>query len=359
MKRPFFFAINMFKNHWLIIAVFVPSVFAPVARGEAVTPATQPSMKAVRAHEQQLAYDDAPRPSPDPGEMLLKVYAAGVNPVDWKMLGRSRRGQNADQAWIPGFDISGVVESVGSGVTKFKPGDEVFAFLALGRGGGYAEFAIVHETEAARKPQNIAHVAAASVPLVALTAWQALFDAGKLEAGQTVLIQGGAGGVGTMAVQLAKWKKARVIATASGKNVQFLRELGADDVIDYQTQKFEDVAKDIDLVLDTVGGETQTRSWNVLKKGGTLVSIVGPPSQELAKQHEARGVGILVKANADELEQIVKLLESGSLKPIVTEVFPLSEAAKAIEQSQTHHTRGKIVLRVVQGAGDATTSPPP
>src|SRR5439155_5518204 len=189
-----------------------------------------------------------------------------------------------------------------------------------------AEYAIVREPEVAPKPANVTHVAAASVPLVALTAWQALFDAGKLDKGQTVLIHGGAGGVGTMAVQLAKWKGARVIATASQKNLQFLRDLGADEPIDYENQKFEDVAKDVDVVLDTVGGDTQARSWAVLKKGGILVSIVGQPSRQLANEHDARAAGILVKPDAQELEQIGKLIESGTVKPVVTQVFPLADA---------------------------------
>jgi len=317
-----------------------------------LAPATQPSatMKAIRYHEHGpasvLKCEDVAKPVPGDGEMLVRVFAAGVNPVDWKL--RAGRGPIGNAGTTPGFDVSGAVESVGQGVSKFKAGDEIFAMVDLRRGGCYAEYAIVKESEAARKPAKISHTDAASVPLVALTAWQALFDAGKLEQGQTVLIHGGAGGVGSMAVQLAKWKGAHVIATASKENQDFLKQLGADETIDYRNQKFEEVAKSVDVVLDTVGGETQSRSWSALKKGGILVSIVGPPRPQA--NADARSAGILVHVDANELQQIATLLDEGKIKPVVTQVLPLSDATKAHEQSETKHTRGKIVLRVIEPA---------
>jgi NADPH:quinone reductase-like Zn-dependent oxidoreductase len=326
----------------IIQSLIVLALFAPATQDAA-------TMKAIRYHEHGpasvLKLEDAPKPAPGEGEMLVRVHAAGVNPVDWKI---RAGGRSMAKAYIPGFDVSGVVEHVGPNVTKFKAGDEIFAMVDLRRGGCYAEYATVKESEAAIKPAKVTHVGAASVPLVALTAWQALFDTAHLDKGQTVLIHGGAGGVGSMAVQLAKWKGAHVIATASQENLDFLKQLGADEVIDYRNEKFEELAKDVDVVLDTVGGDTQARSWPVLKKDGILVSIVGQPSQQKAQELGARGAGILVRVNADELAQISKLIDDGKLKPVVTHVFTLSEAAKAHEQSETRHTRGKIVLQVGQ-----------
>jgi NADPH:quinone reductase-like Zn-dependent oxidoreductase len=310
----------------------------------AAAPTTAPSMSAIRITEVDgkptPTLQTVTRPEPGKGDLLVRVYAAGVNPVDWKLSGRSRRD------FTPGFDIGGVVERVGDGVTKFKPGDAVFAFIALDRGGGYAEYTIVKESEAAMKPAKVSHVDAASVPLVALTAWQALFDTAHLEKGQTVLIHAGAGGVGSIAIQLAKWKGAHVIATASQENQEFLKQLGADETIDYRNQKFEDVAKDVDVVLDPIGGQTQQDSWKLLKKGGWLVSLLQRPSPQKAQELGVHATVILVHPDSNALTQIARLIDDGSIKPIVTYTFPLGDAAKAYEQSQTGHTRGKIVLKV-------------
>ena len=206
---------------------------------------------------------------------------------------------------------------------------------------------MVRETEVALKPKSIDHVHAAAIPLAALTAWQSLFDSAGLSAGQKVLIHAAAGGVGSFAVQLAKWKGAYVIGTASNRNQDFVRKLGADETIDYQTTRFEDVVHDVDVVFDTIGGDTQKRSWKVLKKGGILVSIVGPPSAEEAAAHGVRQASVFVQPSAAQLTELAKLVESGKLRPIVETVLPLSEARHAHELSQTGHTRGKIVLRVV------------
>lgn len=310
------------------------------------------TMKAVRIHEyggpEVLKYEDAPRPEPGPDEVLIRVHAAGVNPVDWKVrAGYAKDRLKYTMPFIPGWDVSGVVESVGSGATRLKKGDEVYSRPDISRDGSYAEYIVVKESEVALKPKSIDHVHAAAIPLAALTAWQALFDAGKLSADQTVLIHGAAGGVGSFAVQFAKLKGARVIGTASKKNHEFLRSLGADETIDYNTTKFEDVVRDVDVVLDTITGETADRSYQVIKKGGIYVSVLMPPSQEKAAAHGVRCAHTFVQPNVEQLNEIAKLVDSGKLKLTIEKVFPLAEVRAAQESNATGHTRGKIVLRVV------------
>jgi NADPH:quinone reductase-like Zn-dependent oxidoreductase len=311
------------------------------------------NMKAVRVHSyggpEVLRFEDAPRPTPGPGEVLIKAHAASVNPIDWKV----RAGYMKDfiplpLPFTPGWDVSGVVEAVGSGVTQFKKDDEVYARPNIMHDGygGYAEYAVAKETETALKPKSIDHVQAATIPVAAVTAWRALFDTAGLEKGQRVLIHGAAGGVGSFAVQLAKWKGAHVIGTASAKNQTFLRELGADEPIDYENSRFDDVVQDVDVVLDPIGGETQKRSWKVLKKGGILVSIVAPPSTEEATKHGVRSAFISANADTSVLREIARVIDSGKLKPIVETVLPLSEARKAHELNESGHARGKIVLKV-------------
>ncbi|HYO75053.1 MAG TPA: NADP-dependent oxidoreductase, partial [Thermoanaerobaculia bacterium] len=283
------------------------------------------------------------RPVPKAGELLVRVHAASVNPVDtYTRAGESHGITGATLPYVPGFDVSGVVEAVGPGVTSFRKGDAVFAMLDLRRGGGYAEYAIVKEAEAARKPKRWSHEEAAAVPLTALTAWQALFDTAELKAGQTVLVHAGAGGVGTMAIQLAKWKGARVIATASAANHDYLKKLGADVVIDYRTQKFEELVQDADVVLDPIGGDTQRRSVGVLKRGGMLVSIVGLGGAARSST-DVRAKSILVKPNGVQLAALAKLVT-----PTVSHTFTLDRAADAHVQSESGRTRGKIVLKVAR-----------
>lgn len=310
------------------------------------------TMKAVRFHEfggpEVLVLEDAPRPTPSKGEMLVRVHAAAVNPVDWKVRKGGLKSLHPDFPQIPGFDVSGVVVAAGEGVTRFRVGDAIFAYLNLRRGGAYAEYAIVREDEASAKPAKTDHVHAAAVPLAALTAWQALFDTAHLEAGQTVLIHGAAGGVGSFAVQLAKAKGAKVIGTCSEKNVAFLRDLGADRVVDYEKERFEDAVHDVDVVLDTVGADTLERSFAVVKTGGAIVSIVDRPNEAAAKERSVRASVILVKPDAEELGKIAALVDAGKVRPIVSEVLPLSEARRAQEASATGHTRGKIVLEIVK-----------
>ena len=213
-----------------------------------------------------------------------------------------------------------------------------------------AEYTIALHAELAPKPRSLDYVQAAGVPLVGLTAWQALFDHAGLSAGQSVLIHGAAGGVGSMAVQLARWAGAHVIGTASARNHDFLRELGANEVIDYTSTRFENVLRDVDIVLDTIGGDTMERSWGVLKKGGLLVSVFSPPAQEQAEAHGVRAVFFVVRPNRAELIQIAKLIDAGQLRPVIESVLPLSEARQAFERGLSGHTRGKIILLVADEA---------
>ncbi len=316
--------------------------------------ATSQTMKAIRIHNyggpEVLKYEDAPRPQPQAGEVLVRVHAAGVNPIDWKV----REGHMKD-FWphkfplILGWDLSGVVEELGKGPAaagRFKIGDEVYSLPDPTRNGAYADYIVVREPELARKPNSLHHICAAAIPLAALTAWQSLFDTAQLQPGQRVLIHAGSGGVGHLAVQLAKWKGAYVFATASTKNQDLLRELGVDEPIDYTQQRFEDIARKIDIVLDTLGGETQERSWSVLKKGGVLVSLVQPPSEEKAKELGVRAAIIGAQPNGAQLAEIAKIIEAGKLAPVIDRILPLSEARRAHELSQSGHTHGKIALRV-------------
>lgn len=309
------------------------------------------TMKAVRIHAyggpEMLVYEDVPLPQPGRDEILIRVHAAAVNPVDWKIREGHLKGMlDSHLPLIMGWDVSGTVEAVGPEVVRFKVGDEVFSRPDIVRDGAYAEFIVIRENETALKPQSIDHLHAAAIPLAGLTACKSLFAAAELSAGQTILIHGAAGGVGTYAVQLAKWKGARVIATASERNHDYLRELGADEVIAYQNVRFEDKVRDVDVVFDTIGGETQTRSWSVVKQGGVLVSIVTPPSQEEAAAHGARGEFVFIQPDAAELAEIAKLVDSGKIRVMVEAVLPLAEARRAQELSQNGHTRGKIVLKV-------------
>jgi NADPH:quinone reductase-like Zn-dependent oxidoreductase len=312
---------------------------------------TQPMMKAIVVHEyggaEVLHYEEAPRPQPNDNEVLIRVLAASVNPVDAAI----RSGKYAEYfhtklPLIPGMDAAGVIEKAGSKITTLKAGDPVYAFFTLREEGGYAEFALAKEGEVARKPSSITYEEAAAVPAAGSTAWQALVDAAKLGPGQTVLIHGGSGGVGHFAIQIAKARGARVIATASTANQEFLKKLGVDQAIDYTATKFEDVVKDVDVVLDAVGGDTLRRSYSVVKKGGIIVTIAGEPDQAALDAHGIRGVSISAAPKSETFAELTRLIEDGKVKPVVTQVFPLAEVAKAQEQIATRHTRGKIILRV-------------
>jgi len=326
-------------------------VFVATAWIAATPLAYSATMKAIVAHEyggpEVLKYEDAPRPEPKEDEILVRVIAAGVNPVDGMIRsGMFAKNQKLTSPMIPGGDIAGVVEKTGDKMTKFKKGDPIYAYLSLKNNGGYAEYAVAKEKEAAAKPKSISYDEAAAVPIVALTAWQALVDSAKLSAGQSVLIHGGSGGVGTFAIQIAKARGAKVFATASTPNQEFLKQLGAEVAIDYTKQKFEDVAKDVDVVLDSVGGDTLARSYGVVKKGGFIATLVSRVDQAELDKHGIRGASISVKPNAEELAEIGKLIDAKKIKVIVSQTFPLADAVKAQEQAATGHTRGKIVLKV-------------
>jgi NADPH:quinone reductase-like Zn-dependent oxidoreductase len=306
-------------------------------------------MKAVVVHEyggpEVLKFENAPRPEPRENEILVRVIAAGVNPVDSLIRsGKYAKFFGTTLPLIPGYDIAGVIEKTGTKITKLKIGDAVYGYPLWG--GGYAEYAVATEGEATAKPKSLNYIEAAAVPLVALTAWQALIDSAKLSAGQTVLIHGGSGGVGSFAIQIAKACGAKVIATASTKNQDLLKELGADVAIDYTTTKFEDVAKDVDVVLDSVGKDTLARSYGVLKKGGFVATLVARLDQAELDKHGIHGASISVKPDANELAEITKLIDDKKIKVIVSQVFPLTEAVKAQEQAATGHTRGKIVIKI-------------
>lgn len=310
------------------------------------------TMQALRIHgyggPEVLVLEEAPRPSPGEGELLVRIHAAAVNPVDWKI----REGHLKDMLHhklplIMGWDMSGTVVETGHGATRFEAGDEVFSRPDIMRDGTYAEYIVVRETEVALKPKTLDHLHAAAIPLAATTAWQALFDAAGLSQGQKVLIHAASGGVGSFAVQLAKWKGAYVIGTASARNHDYLRSLGADEVVDYRAVRFEEAVRDVDVVFDTMGGETQERSWKVLKPGGILVSILSPPSAETAAAHGLRQTFVFMQPNAAELTAMAKLVDAGKLKVLVETIVPLAEAKRAQELNRMGHTRGKIVLKVL------------
>ncbi len=315
-----------------------------------MTLAAQTSMKAIVIHQnggpEVLKYEDAPRPRPKDDEILIRVMAAAVNPVDVAI--REGRFGGGGFHFIPGMDVAGVVEQAGSKVTRFKKGDAVYAYLSFEEQGGYAEFVVTKENHAALKPKSIDFEHAAAVPLAATTAWQALVDKAGLKADQTVLIHGGSGGVGTFAVQIAKALGAKVIATASGANQDLLKQLGVDQPIDYTTTKFEDVVKDVDVVLNGVRGDSLARSYGVVKKGGIIVSITGPPDSAQLKKHGIRGTSFSAHPDAKILEELAKLIDSKRITPVVSAVIPLAEVTKAHEQIALQHTRGKIVLKVAE-----------
>jgi NADPH:quinone reductase-like Zn-dependent oxidoreductase len=309
----------------------------------------KPNMRAVVAHEygapDVLKIEQVPRPEPNDDEALVRVIASSVNPADPLTLsGKYANEFGTHLPLIPGYDIAGVVEKTGTNVTRLEVGDAVYGYPTFG--GGWADYVTVKEWEVGSKPKSLKFVEAAAVPMGALTAWQALVDVAKLQPGQTILIHGGSGGVGNFAVQIAKARGARVIATASTANQDLLKQLGADVAVDYTKTKFEDVAKDVDAVLDPVGKDTLARSYGVVKKGGIVMSLVARPDPAELQKHGIRGAGISAHADADDLTKIAQLIDAGQIKPIVTEVLPLTDAVKAQQQAATHHTRGKIVLRI-------------
>jgi len=308
-------------------------------------------MKAVEIYKnggpEVLQYEEAAKPQINPDDVLVKVYASGVNPVDYKVRnGDGRYAGNFPR--ILGWDFSGVIEQTGSKVRDWKPGDAVYGRPDINRNGTYAEYVAVRANEIARKPGSIDHKAASGVALAGLTAWQGLFKYGGLQPEKRVLIHGAAGGVGVFAVQFAKAKGAYVIGTASEKNILFLEELGADEVIDYEKEDFSAKLSDIDLVFDTRGGKVQQDSIKVLKPHAVLVSTVGIRYPETLKTKEIRGAAFMAQSVPADLQQIADLIDRGVVIPVVSEIFALKEAAKAQRLLEAGHTRGKIVLQVAE-----------
>ena len=334
-----------------------------------------PPMKAIAidryGDNSQVKLRELPDPVPGAGDLLVEVHAASINPVDFKIRdGKLKAIVPLKFPLVLGSDLSGVVRAVGAQVTGFKPGDEVFARVEKDRLGTYAELAALSASTAALKPKNLTHVEAASLPLVGLTAWQALVELIHLQAGQKVLIHAGAGGVGSFAIQLAKHLGATVATTASARNQVLCSQLGADVVIDYNKQRFEDAVHDCDAVLDTLGGDTLLRSFGVVKPGGTVVSIAALPDAATAEKWgmnpairlalrfltrkitaaaRARGVTyryLFMDPSGEQLAQIAALVEQGAIKPQVEKTFPLAETAAALAAVETGRTRGKVVVQI-------------
>jgi len=314
-------------------------------------------MRAIRLHgrggPEQLVYEESPAPTLEAGDALIRVHACSITRAEltWPPVHMAPDG-SIRPFIIPGHEVSGVVEAVAPGVTDVKVGDEVYALVDFDRVGGAAEYVAVRAAETAPKPSRLSHIEAAAVPLAGLTAWQALFAHAVLAKGQSVLIHGAAGGVGTYAVQFARLAGARVIGTAQAKDEELLRDLGADDVIDYTTTRFEDEVADVDVVFEVVGGDTLERSWRVLRPGGVLVTIASSeeanPPDKRAAEFGVRGLFFIVRPDRGQLIEIARLIDDGEVRPIIGSVFPLSRARDAFGEGLDRSRPGKIVLRVVE-----------
>lgn len=321
-------------------------------------------MKAVRLYNdgsnKQLVYEDVPRPHPREEEVLVHVYATGVTPTELIWPGTTRIDPDTNQPIpiIPGHEMSGIIEEIGTKVTDMKIGDAIYGLTDFARDGCEAEYTIARPAEIAPKPISVDYIQAAATPLSALTAWQALFNYARLSDGQSILIHGAAGRVGIFAIQLARWAGARVIGTASTSDTDFLFKLGAKDVIDYTSLRFENIVHDVDVVFDTVGGETLERSWGVLRKGGMLVSVSSnisrpdglPPSTYIQQKGETYGVQavwFVVEPSREQLVKIGGLIDAGHLVPIVDTVLPLSEVRQAYVHRTNPSRHGKVVLSVM------------
>lgn len=314
-------------------------------------------MKAIRLHgrggTEQLFYEDAPLPTLEAGDALIRVHACAITKTEltWDPVHTAPDGTEREFV-IPGHEISGVVEAVASNVSDVKVGDAVYALTDFWRDGALAEYVAARADDLATKPINLNHVQAAAVPLAALTAWQALFEHAHLSSGKRVLIHGAAGGVGTYAVQFARWSNAYVIGTAHTTDAELLHSLGASEVIGYTKMRFEDVVNNVDVVFDTVGGDTLERSWRVLSPGGVLVTIVtatsGDSPAEEGTEYGVRGIYFVVKPSRAQLLEIASLIEAGKVRPIIGATFPLAEARQAFEQTLHGLNHGKIVLQVIE-----------
>ena len=295
------------------------------------------AMCASNSDPASLTSQTIPVPNPGPGELLVEVCATAItaDELTWP------------ESWpaIPCHDLSGVVAATGSGVTSWRPGDEVYGLIGFDRPGAAAEYVTAPAADLAAKPSGAGHVEAAAVPLGALTAWQALHDHARLQPGQHVLVHGGAGGVGTYAVQLAALHDARVTATASARDAEFVAALGADDVVDY-SGRFEDQVHDVHVVVDPVGGETMARSWPVLRSGGILVAIAEEPGEDHGGRDDVRSVYFIVKPDGDQLRELARLVSDQRLRPVVSAVFGLADLPAAFRARRPARAPGKVIIRV-------------
>jgi NADPH:quinone reductase-like Zn-dependent oxidoreductase len=280
------------------------------------------------------------------GEVLVRVHAVGITARELSWPG-SIAAATTHWAYIPGHDVSGVIEQLGSEVPGFKPGDEVYALIDAAREGACAEYVCVNARDVALKPQTLGHARAAAVPTAALAAWQALFVHAGVQAGQRVLVHGAAGGVGSFAVQLARWANAQVIGTASREDEALVHDLGAEQVIDHHAERFEQLVDAVDVVVDTVGGSTLARSYDVVRPGGVIVSIVEPPDADALTAHAIRGIAFSVSPHRDQLIEIARLVDAFTVRPVIATVFPLVEAQAAFKLALQHHSPGRIVLSVI------------
>jgi len=314
-------------------------------------------MKAIRMHTragpEALVYEDAPDPEIGSEEALVNVHAAGITPTEFTWNSTfATINKKSRLPIIPAFEVAGTVEKVGADVSGLSEGEAVYGLLDFWRDGAAAEFVVARARDLAPMPKSLSFTYAAAIPLSALTAWQSLFDYAKLSKGDTVLIHGAGGGVGTFAVQFARWSGATVIATCSGEKTDLVRSLGADRVIDYSSERFQDEVSGLDVVLDTVGGDVLDNSWAVLRRGGSLVTIVGDAPEEKAAKYGVKGFSILVQPNRIELIEIATLVDGGKVKPVVDAVFPLPHAREAYERGLRGHNRGKLVLKVEDDVND-------
>jgi len=310
-------------------------------------------MKAVRIHEygneDVLRIEEIPVPSINNDDVLIKIPATSVDPVDWKVREGYMKARNIHTLpYILGWDISGTVEQAGSEVTGLKKGDEVFGRSAFQRNGTYAEYIAVKADEVTTKPKNLTHKEAASIPLVGITAWESLVNKAGITKGQHVLIHAASGGVGSIAVQIAKAKGCYVIGTTSTANVDLVKKLGADEVIDYTTRDFSERLTGLDVVFDTLGGSVLDRSWKVLKKGGILVSIAGNPDPAEAEKYGVRTAYVFVGPSVTILNELRTLIETGKIKPVIDRVYTLDEIRLAHQYSQSGRAKGKIVIEIIK-----------
>jgi NADPH:quinone reductase-like Zn-dependent oxidoreductase len=309
-------------------------------------------MKAIRLHARagakELVFEDAPMPVPLDGEVLVSVLASGItrNELDWGPTYTNEKGEDRLPT-IPGHELCGIVEKIMPGVTDLAPGDTVYGLTSFFRNGAAAEYIAVRAADLAPKPISLTPIQAAAVPLSALTAWQALFVHGRLQVRQKIMIHGAAGGVGTFAVQMARWCGAQIIATAAPENLGLIKSLGADMAIDYRTFSYENHLNEFDIVFDPIGGDTQNRSWPLLKPGGVLVSIAGESIKVPETARGARAVFFIVRPDRFQLMEIGRLIDEKHIRPVISAVFPLVEAARAFDSLLEPNKQGKVVLKVV------------